>query len=338
MARLGWDQTGQHLYETGTDHGVVYPAASNGTYPKGYAWNGITGWTESPSGADETALYADNIKYLSLRSAEEFGATLTAYTYPDAFADLDGSAALMDGVKIYQQARKAFGLAIRTLIGNDIDSNDHGYLLHLVYGLTASPSERSYSTVNDSPEAIEFSWEMKSVPVNVTGKKPTSVITIDSTKISADRLAALENVLYGTDAVVSYAAKQNPTATVYAAVAEPGSVNPSEQDTPSLWYERSGEEGSYVYTHTSDSEVDPNKTYYTRTAGDDPHTADGGWYERSGEEGSYVYTPTTDTEIVAGTPSASKTYYVKSTASGTDARLPLPDEVISILSGTSVGG
>lgn len=338
MARLGWDQTGQHLYETGTDHGVVYPAASNGTYPKGYAWNGITGWTESPSGADETALYADNIKYLSLRSAEEFGATLTAYTYPDAFADLDGSAALMDGVKIYQQARKAFGLAIRTLIGNDIDSNDHGYLLHLVYGLTASPSERSYSTVNDSPEAIEFSWEMKSVPVNVTGKKPTSVITIDSTKISADRLAALENVLYGTDAVVSYAAKQNPTATVYAAVAEPGSVNPSEQDTPSLWYERSGEEGSYVYTHTADSEVDPNKTYYTRTAGDDPHTADGGWYERSGEEGSYVYTPTTDTEIVAGTPSASKIYYIKSTASGTDARLPLPDEVISILSGTSVGG
>lgn len=338
MARLGWDQTGQHLYETGTDHGVVYPAASNGTYPKGYAWNGITGWTESPSGADETALYADNIKYLSLRSAEEFGATLTAYTYPDAFADLDGSAALMDGVKIYQQARKSFGLAIRTLIGNDIDSNDHGYLLHLVYGLTASPSERSYSTVNDSPEAIEFSWEMKSVPVNVTGKKPTSVITIDSTKISADRLAALENVLYGTDAVVSYAAKQNPVATVYSAVAEPGSVNPSEQDTPSLWYERSGEEGAYVYTHTSDSEVDGNKTYYTRAAGDDPHTADGGWYERSGEEGSYVYTLSADTEIVAGTPSASKTYYVKSTASGTDARLPLPDEVISILSGTSVGG
>lgn len=341
MARLGWDQTGQHLYETGTDHGVVYPAASNGTYPKGYAWNGITGWTESPSGADETALYADNIKYLSLRSAEEFGATLTAYTYPDAFADLDGSAALMDGVKIYQQARKSFGLAIRTLIGNDIDSNDHGYLLHLVYGLTASPSERSYSTVNDSPEAIEFSWEMKSVPVNVTGKKPTSVITIDSTKVDPDRLAALENVLYGTDAVVSYAAKQNPTATVYTEVAEPGSVNPHEQTTPSKWYERSGEgtsESPYVYTWTEDTAVDANKTYYTRTAGDNPHSnEDGGWYERSGSEGSYVYTLSADTEIVAGTASASKTYYVKSSTEGTDARLPLPDEVISILT-SSVGG
>lgn len=200
MAKLAWDLTGQHLYETGTDHCVVYPAASDGTYPSGAAWNGVTGWTESPSGADETALYADNIKYLSLRSAEEFGATLTAYTYPDAFADLDGSAALMAGVKIYQQARKSFGLVIRTLIGNDIDSNDHGYLLHLVYGLTASPSERGYSTVNDSPEAIEFSWEMKSVPVNVTGYKPTSVITIDSTKVNANRLADLEDVIYGTSA------------------------------------------------------------------------------------------------------------------------------------------
>lgn len=200
MAKLAWDLTGQHLYETGTDHCVVYPAASDGTYPSGAAWNGVTGWTESPSGADETALYADNIKYLSLRSAEEFGATLTAYTYPDVFADLDGSAALMAGVKIYQQARKSFGLAIRTLIGNDIDSNDHGYLLHLVYGLTASPSERGYSTVNDSPEAIEFSWEMKSVPVNVTGYKPTSIITIDSTKVNANRLADLEDVIYGTSA------------------------------------------------------------------------------------------------------------------------------------------
>jgi hypothetical protein len=181
---------------------VVYPAASDGTYPEGVAWNGVTGWTESPSGADETALYADNIKYLSLRSAEEFGATLTAYTYPDEFAVLDGSASIegLSGVRIYQQARKSFGLAIRTLIGNDIDSNDHGYLLHLVYGLTASPSERGYSTVNDSPEAIEFSWEMKSVPVNVTGYKPTSIVTIDSTKVSAAKLADLEDIIYGTSA------------------------------------------------------------------------------------------------------------------------------------------
>ena len=341
MAKLGWDETGKHLYETGTDHCVVYPAVGT-AYPKGYAWNGVTGWTESPSGADETALYADNIKYLSLRSAEEFGATITAYTYPDEFAVLDGSAtpAGLEGVKIYQQARRSFGLAIRTILGNDVDGNDHGYLLHLVYGLTASPSERGYSTVNDSPEAIEFSWELKSVPVAVSGDyKPTSIITIDSTKVNSDKLKALENKLYGTDAVVSYTAKLNPIATVYTEVSEPGSVNPSEQ-TPA-WYERTGEgttESPYVYTTTSDESVVSEKTYYTRTEGDNPHSnADGGWYERSGEEGAYVYTLSADTEIVAGTASASKTYYVKSTASGTDAYLPLPDEVITTLR-PSTGG
>lgn len=242
MAKLAWDLTGQHLYETGTDHGVVYPAASDGTYPKGYAWNGITGWTESPSGADETALYADNIKYLSLRSAEEFGATLTAYTYPDAFADLDGSAALMAGVKIYQQARKSFGLAIRTLIGNDIDSNDHGYLLHLVYGLTASPSERGYSTVNDSPEAIEFSWEMKSVPVNVTGYKPTSIITIDSTKVNANRLADLEDVIYGTSAGDRYFLSDDTTV-----------------DSSKTYYTK-GSDGTY--TEVSEPTGDPHTSNY----------------------------------------------------------------------------
>ena len=245
MAKLAWDLTGQHLYETGTDQCVVYPAASDGTYPEGVAWNGVTGWTESPSGADETALYADNIKYLSLRSAEEFGATLTAYTYPDEFGKLDGSDTPLAGVKIYQQARKSFGLAIRTLIGNDIDSNDHGYMLHLVYGLTASPSERAYSTVNDSPEAIEFSWELKSVPVTVTGYKPTSVITIDSTKVSPKRLADLEDVIYGTTAGDRYFLSDDTTVdnekTYYKL--ENGTysaVTPESGDNPKTlgWYEK----------------------------------------------------------------------------------------------------
>lgn len=328
MAKLFWDQTSEHLYETGTDHVVVYPAVGS-AYPKGVAWNGVTGWTESPSGADETALYADNIKYLSLRSAEEFGATITAYTYPDEFAILDGSVSPVDGVRLYQQSRKSFGLAVRTIIGNDTEGNDHGYLYHLVYGLTASPSERGYSTVNDSPEAIEFSWELKSVPVAVAGDyKPTSVITIDSTKFDTEekreKLQDLLNKIYGTDGTVSYSAATSLIATTYSEVADPGTVNPSEQ-VP-FWYERSGEEGSYVYTHTSDSEVAAGKTYYTKNEGDNPSTKDGGLYERSGEEGNYTYTKTSDTEVVSG-----KTYYKQTSEDGTDPYLPLPDEVISTL-------
>lgn len=327
--RIGWDETGKHLYETGVDHGVVYPAADNGSYPKGYGWNGLTGYTESPSGADETALYADNIKYLSLRSAEEFGATITAYTYPDEFAKLDGSASPIAGVKIYQQARKSFGLAVRTLIGNDIDANDHGYLLHLVYGLTASPSERGYSTVNDSPEAIEFSWELKSVPVAVTGKyKPTSVLTIDSTKCTEEQMTAIENVLYGTNGVSSYT-EQAVTGPSYDAVAEP-TGNPHEQS----YYERSGEEGSYVYTLTTDETVVELKIYYTKIPGDNPSTFDDGspLYEKNASD---QYVATSDVEAVA-----SKTYYKQTTTTGTDPRLPLPDEVFSIMNSASnqVGG
>lgn len=263
MAKLAWDLTGQHLYETGTDHCVVYPAASDGTYPSGAAWNGVTGWTESPSGADETALYADNIKYLSLRSAEEFGATLTAYTYPDEFARLDGSDSPLTGVKIYQQARRSFGLAIRTLIGNDIDSNDHGYMLHLVYGLTASPSERGYSTVNDSPEAIEFSWELKSVPVNVTGYKPTSIVTIDSTKIEPMKLADLEDVIYGATAGDRYALTWDTTA-----------------DSEKTYYKLEG---------TTYSEVTPQ-------TGDNPKTL--GWYEKKTVTDSSARLPLPD-EVIA---------------------------------------
>ena len=281
MSALVWDQTSEHLYETGNDHAVVYPYnAQSKAYDSGVAWNGITGITESPSGADETALYADNIKYLSLRAAEEYGMTVTAYTYPDEFAELDGSAFAEDlpGVRIYQQARKTFGMSYRTIIGNDTESNDHGYKLHLVYGLTASPSERGYSTVNDSPEAIELSWEMTGVPVAITGYKNSCLITIDSTAFKTTekkaKLMNLENVLYGTDGEVTY-----------TAATPVGTENPSEE----------------------------------------------GWYERSGSAEPYTYTLTTDTTV-----DSQKTYYVKSEGAGTTARLPLPDEVFSILKG--IGG
>lgn len=202
MAKLVWDQAGQKLYETGTDRGVVYPQDNTGAYPKGYAWNGLTAVSESPSGAEPTDLWADNVKYLSIRSAEEFGATIEAYTYPDEFAVLDGSAELMDGVRIGQQPRKAFGFCYRTRVGNDIEFEEHGYKLHLLYGCSVSPSEKSYQTINDSPEAINFSWEMTTTPVAVEGYKPTASLVIDSTKFTGEKAAklkALEDVLYGTD-------------------------------------------------------------------------------------------------------------------------------------------
>jgi hypothetical protein len=276
MSKLLWDQTAEHFYETGNDRAVVYPYNNtNKSYDKGYAWNGITGVTESPSGADETAIYADNIKYLSLRAAEEFGMTVTAYTYPDEFAEMDGSAFPTKGVRIYQQARKTFGFSYRSIIGNDTESNDHGYMLHLIYGLTASPSERSYSTVNDSPEAIEFSWEMTGVPVAITGYKNTCLLTVKSTDFVTPaeqaKLKALEDILWGTDA-----------GDVYTAVTPVGTENPVTE----------------------------------------------GWYEKSGN----TYVLSADTTI-----NAQKTYYSKTTVTATDARLPLPDEVIALLS-ENVGG
>lgn len=276
MSKLLWDQTAEHFYETGNDRAVVYPYNNtNKSYDKGYAWNGITGVTESPSGADETAIFADNIKYLSLRAAEEFGMTVTAYTYPDEFAEMDGSAFPTKGVRIYQQARKTFGFSYRSILGNDTESNDHGYMLHLIYGLTASPSERSYSTVNDSPEAIEFSWEMTGVPVAITGFKNSCLLTVKSTDFVTPeeqaKLKALEDILWGTDA-----------GDVYTAVTPVGSENPTTE----------------------------------------------GWYEKSGN----TYVATTDTTV-----DAQKTYYSKTTVTATDARLPLPDEVIALLS-ENVGG
>ena len=198
MTALVWDKIGEHIYETGVDRGVLYPQA-NGKYPNGVAWNGLTGVTESPSGADATDMYADNQKYLSLRAAETFGATIEAYTYPDEFAECDGSAALADGVKIGQQNRKTFGFSYRTLIGNDTEGTDRGYIIHLVYGATASPSSKTRSSVNESPEAVTFSWEISTTPVNVTGFKPTATIEIDSTKISAKALKAIEAKLYGDE-------------------------------------------------------------------------------------------------------------------------------------------
>lgn len=199
MPKLVWDKTGERYYETGVKQGVLYPIDNKGTYPKGVAWNGLTNVTESPSGAEATALYADDIKYLNLISTEEFGGTIEAYTYPDEFAECDGSASLATGVYIGQQPRKTFGLCYRTTVGNDVDNNNYGYKLHLVYGALASPSEKAYATINDSPEAITFSWEFSTTPVNVTGFKPTACITIDSTKVDPQKLAALEAILYGGD-------------------------------------------------------------------------------------------------------------------------------------------
>ena len=202
MSRLTWDNTGERYYETGVKQGVRYPIQADGRYSKGVAWNGLISVTESPSGAEATPLYADDIKYLNLISNEEFGATIEAYTYPDEFYECDGSSALADGVMIGQQKRKTFGLCYRTTVGNDVDGNDYGYKLHLIYGCLAAPSEKGYNSINDSPEAITFSWEVSTTPVSVKGFKPTSQITIDSTKIAEGKkakLTELEDILYGKD-------------------------------------------------------------------------------------------------------------------------------------------
>ncbi len=198
MAALVWDKTGERFYETGVKNGVLYVYdTTQKKYGTGVAWNGLTAVTESPSGAEATALYADDIKYLNLLSTEEFGATIEAYTYPDEFAECDGSATLSEGVFIGQQKRKTFGMAYKTTLGNDTDGNDHAYKLHIIYGALAAPSEKAYATINDSPEAITFSWEVTTTPVEVTGHKPTASITIDSTKADPTKLAALEKKLFG---------------------------------------------------------------------------------------------------------------------------------------------
>ena len=199
MSKIVWDAIGEHTFETGVRNGVLYLKDAEGAYSNGVAWNGLTSVSESPEGAEATDLYADDIKYLSLMSAENFKATIEAYTYPVEFEECDGSATIANGVVIGQQTRKPFGLCYRTAIGNDTDGNEHGYKLHIVYGCQASPSEKQYSTINDSPEAITFSWEVNTTPVNVTGKKPTATLIIDSTKADKAKLTALEAILYGSE-------------------------------------------------------------------------------------------------------------------------------------------
>lgn len=219
MSKLVWDSTGDRLYETGVKNGVLYPIDEVGTYSKGVAWNGLTAVTESPSGAESNPLYADDIKYLDLRSVEEFGGTIEAYMYPDEFAECDGSAELAAGVKIGQQKRKVFGLCYRTTLGNDVKGDDYGYKLHIVYGAVASPSERGYTTMNDSPEAITMSWEFTTTPVSVEGFRPTAHLEIDSTKANAEKLAALEDILYGANETEARLPLPNEIATLMKAQA-----------------------------------------------------------------------------------------------------------------------
>lgn len=198
MPKLVWDETGKHLFETGAQKGVLYPQVK-GAYPKGVVWNGLSSVTESPSGAESNPIYADDIKYLNLVSAEQFGATVEAYTYPDEFANCDGSAEISPGILIGQQERQKFGLCYRTVLGNDTEGNAYGYKLHIIYNATASPSEKQYQTINDSPEAITFSWELSTTPTNVDGHKPTASLVIDSTKVEEAKLKKLEDKLYGTE-------------------------------------------------------------------------------------------------------------------------------------------
>jgi len=223
MTKLTWDLIGERLYETGVKKGVLYPQAVDGSYPLGIPWNGLIGVTESPSGAEASPIYADDVKYLNLISAEEFGATIEAYTYPDEYAECDGSYALAAGVAIGQQKRQAFGLCYRTTLGNDIEGEDYGYKLHLIYGALAAPSEKGYQTINDSPEAITFSWELSTTPTAVTDHKPTASLTIDSTKVDAGVLATLEDIIYGTVAAAPRLPLPDEVATLFAGAA-PGAL------------------------------------------------------------------------------------------------------------------
>ena len=222
FAPLVWDETGKKLFETGVSNVALYPQDTTGVYGTGVAWNGVTNISESPSGAEATTLWANNGKYLNLYSVEEYASSIEAYTYPDEFAECDGSAEIAKGVSIGQQTRKSFGLAYKTLIGSDTDGNDHGYKLHLVYGCKAAPSERSHATVNDSPEALSFSWEISTTPVSVTGHKPTASVEIDSTKVNAEKLAAFEKILFGSDTAAAKLPLPDEVATHFAAASSEG--------------------------------------------------------------------------------------------------------------------
>jgi hypothetical protein len=218
MAKIIWDETGKRLYETGADRGVLYPLQSSGLYTKGTAWNGLQKVSEKPSGAEASPQYADNIKYLNLISAEEFKATIEAFTYPDEFAECDGSAEIQPGVSVGQQSRKTFGLSYRTTLGNDTEGTDYGYKLHLIYGALAAPSEKEYSTMNDKPEAMSLSWEITTTPVAVANFKPTASLVIDSTKVDSAKLAALELILYGNVGVEPRLPLPDEVAAIFAEV------------------------------------------------------------------------------------------------------------------------
>lgn len=224
FAPLVWDETGKKLFETGVSNVALYPQDTTGVYGAGVAWNGVTNISESPSGAEATTLWANNGKYLNLYSVEEYASSIEAYTYPDEFAECDGSAEIAKGVSIGQQTRKSFGLVYKTLIGSDTDGNDHGYKLHLVYGCKAAPSERSHATVNDSPEALSFSWEISTTPVSVTGHKPTASVEIDSTKVDPAKLAAFEKILFGSDTAAARLPLPDEVATLFAAASSDGGV------------------------------------------------------------------------------------------------------------------
>lgn len=246
--KLTWDETGERLYETGVKNCALFVYDNtNKQYGAGVPWNGLTKVTEKPTGAEAKPIYADDIKYLNLFSAEEFEATMNAYTYPKEFEPCDGSAELGTGVTIGQQNRKTFALVYKTTLGNDTELNDYGYKLHVIYGCMAQPSQKEYSTINDSPEAIEFSWEIKTTPVNVDGFKPTATVIIDSTTTAEAKLTQIENALYGTDGTVTYTS-QTP------------SSNPKAEGL----YERSGSAGAYIYTLTNDTTIDSGKTYYKK--------------------------------------------------------------------------
>jgi hypothetical protein len=219
MPKLIWDAIGQRFYETGVKNGVLYVQAVDGTYPAGVAWNGLTAVTESPSGAEASPLYADDTKYLNLMSAEEFGATVEAYTYPDEFGQCDGSSEIATGVVVGQQSRKMFGMVYKTTLGNDVAGEAYGYKLHIIYGAQAAPSEKGYQTINDSPEAITFSWEVSTTPVPVTGLKPTASLTIDSTKVNSTKLATLEAILFGTDVADARLPMPDEIATIFTEAA-----------------------------------------------------------------------------------------------------------------------
>lgn len=326
--RLGWDKIGERFFSTGVDHGVLFPMKNDGTYDKGVNWDGLTSVDESPEGGEPNDQYADNIKYLSLISAENFKYTIGAFDSPEEFDECDGEASMGNGVTVAQQTRRAFGFSYRTKIGNDIEGDDYGYVLHLVYNSKVSPSQKTNSTVNESPEAAELSWEASTTPVEIkavnpkTGKvyKPAAHIMINSVKTNPAILKQIEDLLYGTDGEITYPEKTGLTADSYNEADPQGSEDPHDLG----WLERTGtgtEQDPYVYAVTADTTVNNEKTYWILTAGDNPKTM--GLYEKN-ESNKYV--PTNDTSVQDG-----KTYYEQVETGGTDATLPSPDEIFALL-------